>query len=561
MFAQVDGKAYGIQIFLAVVYVAMLSTWINTYSDYKAERQEVVQLIAEQKAAEIDLPPVTPSIVLGIGSLICLVGWVNSLRLRRRLSALRRQRLTQASLWIVAIGVLVGWLPTDFAQTQFALFGQGAIGERPSSIAYAGKLILIALLVFSFPVAAMLHYRSSLLDQYVVRNFLTPFSFCLIGFIAIWLIADLTDNAPDLAGAGPGVVLRFYVIQLPFMVLFVMPVTLLLSLLYTLSRMSKSNELISMLGAGRSIVRVLLPIFLVGLYCSLICLVFKYEWAPRSEGYKDALLEEVKQAKNEKRRGRSLANPYQSFGWLYVNEVDHRTWFIGRVPYELQKRKMDNIAIWQFDENDRLVASFRANSAKWFFGLNEWRLSQGKTYIYDHDGIPRVQSWDFLNVRNWRETPWKVVSSAQDPEYLGIPGLTTYLKNNADYDPRSLAPFRTNWWYCWAEPLSCFVMVLIAAPLGIVYSRRGVLGGVAASIVIFALSYFLSGAFVHLGQAGRVPPFIAAWATNFIFGLVGAGLLFFRARNREIPTPKVLLSRWRANRAARAAADQAPVWS
>ena len=102
--------------------------------------------------------------------------------------------------------------------------------------------------------------------------------------------------------------------------------------------------------------------------------------------------------------------------------------------------------------------------------------------------------------------------------------------------------------------MSCLVMVLIAAPLGIVYSRRGVLGGVAASIIIFALIYFLSGSLVAAGQAGILPPFLAAWGTNFIFGGVGAVLLWARAKNRELPTPKNLLSRLRARRATVAGA-------
>ncbi len=549
---RVDSKALALQIFLGVIVVVLSTTWYNTLSEYQAEYTRVKAEIAEQKAGEHELPPRTPSIVIAIGSVIADAGFLYSLLLRQSQSNRRRARIFQTSLWIAAIGVLVAWLPTDFANSQAALFGKGFIGEQPSQIAYAGKLTLIGLLVLSFPIASMIHFRSSLLDQYVVRNFLTPFSFCLIGFVAIWLIADLTNNGPDLVGADAGTVLKFYVIQLPFMILFVMPVTLLLSLLYALSRMSKSNEIISMLGAGRSTMRVLRPLFVFGLYASLICLVFKYEWAPRSEGYKEAMKEQIR-LENEDKKSKSkkkLDNPWAKTGWMHINEVDNRTWFVQKVPYDMQRREMRGVAIRQHDEEGRPVVTFRATSAKWFFGPREWRLSNGKTFTYDKDGIARVQAWDFLTIPEWRETPWKVLSSAQNPEYLGIPGLTTYLKSNPDYDERSLAPFRTNWWYCWAEPLSCLVMVLIAAPLGIVYSRRGVLGGVAASIIIFALMYFLSGSLVAAGQGGYLPPALAAWGTNLVFGLIGAVLLWARARNRELPTLKTLLSRRRARRAA-----------
>lgn len=546
-----------LQIFLGVVWVSLFVTWLNAFETYQDEHAEVTELIAEEKAGKEDLPPITPPIVMGIGSIVVALGAANSLRLSRgKLSSVRRVRLVQWSLWIVAAGVLIAWLPTDFAESQSSLFGRSFIGERPSSIAYAGKLILMGLLVLSFPIAAWMHFRSSLLDQYMVRNFLTPFSFCLIGFVAIWLIADFTDNATDLAGAHIGLILKFYVIQLPYMILFVMPVTLLLSLLYSLSRMSKNNEIISILGAGRSMLRTLKPLFIVGIYCSLICLAFKYEWAPKSVGYKEGLLEEIYQAKKDRAAGRNskkLSSPWARVGWLHVNEIDRRTWFVGKVPLDMRKRPMANVAIWQFGADGKPLHSFRCKSAKWFFGPRSWRLSNGKTYTYSSDGIPRIQSWEFLDIPGWRETPWKVLSSSQNPEHLGVPDLSTYLKSNADYDDASLAPFRTNWWYCWSEPLGCLVMVLIAAPLGIVYSRRGVLGGVAASIIIFALIYFLNGTFLALGQGGYVPPFIAAWATNLIFSAIGVFLLIYRARNRELPTLKVLLSRFRARKALAAA--------
>ena len=553
-----DNKALSLQIFLGVVVVVLSTTWYNTLTEFEEEYARVSAEIAEQKAADHELPPRTPSIVIAIGSIIADAGFLYSLLLRQSQSARRRARIFQTALWISATGVLVAWLPSDFAQSQAALYGRGFIGEQPSQWAYIGKLVLIALFVLSFPIASFLHFRSSILDQYVVRNFLTPFSFCLIGFVAIWLIADLTNNGPDLVGADTGTILKFYVIQLPFMVLFVMPVTLLLSLLYSLSRMSKSNEIISMLGAGRSMMRVLRPLFICGIYASLICLVFKYEWAPRSEGYKEALLDQIREenalASGKKKKKKRVVNPWAREGWMHVNEVDARTWFVGRVPYDMQDREMRALAIRQFDSDGNPVVTYRASSAKWFFGTREWRLSNGRTFSFDKEGIPRIQSWDTLTIPGWRETPWKVISSSQNPEYLGIPGLTTYLKSNPDYDERLLAPFRTNWWYCWAEPLSCLVMVLIAAPLGIVYSRRGVLGGVAASIVIFALMYFLSGSLVAAGQGGYLPPIVAAWGTNFVFGLVGAILLWARARNREIPTVKSLLAKLRRPREAPAPA-------
>ncbi len=34
-----------------------------------------------------------------------------------------------------------------------------------------------------------------LLDRYIVRNFLQPYIYCIIGFLSIWLIFDISDNS------------------------------------------------------------------------------------------------------------------------------------------------------------------------------------------------------------------------------------------------------------------------------------------------------------------------------------------------------------------------------
>src|ERR1700676_1339329 len=97
-----------------------------------------------------------------------------------------------------------------------------------------------------------------LFDRYVIRNFFEPFLICFCGFIAIWLIIDLSDNGQDLveAHASPTQVAGFYLTQLPYYAMMSLPIGMLLALLFSLSSMSRRNEIISMLTAGRSVFRV-----------------------------------------------------------------------------------------------------------------------------------------------------------------------------------------------------------------------------------------------------------------------------------------------------------------
>jgi lipopolysaccharide export LptBFGC system permease protein LptF len=84
---------------------------------------------------------------------------------------------------------------------------------------------------------------------------------------------------------------------------------------------------------------------------------------------------------------------------------------------------------------------------------------------------------------------------------------------------------------------------LIAAPLGVGFSRRGVLASVAIAILlVFALN-FATHLFLALGEGDRVPPWIAGWAPTIVFGLIGLYLLQLRASNRDPSDFRTLLPR------------------
>ena len=91
-----------------------------------------------------------------------------------------------------------------------------------------------------------------LLDRYVIRSFLQVYLYCVAGFLSIWLIWDISSNISDLIDHDLGLIrtAEFYLTQLPQVLVILLPVSLLLALLFSLGRMSRTNEVVSMLTAG-----------------------------------------------------------------------------------------------------------------------------------------------------------------------------------------------------------------------------------------------------------------------------------------------------------------------
>ena len=369
-----------------------------------------------------------------------------------------------------------------------------------------------------------------LLDRYVLQNFVTPFLYSTIGFLAIWLVFDLSDNGHDFIEAHVGMrqLAEFYLTQFPQILVICLPVGLLLALLYSLSRMSRSNEIISMLTAGQSVLRVMMPLFIFGLFIALVSLALNYQLAPHSDMMRKILMDRIT-------KGRDRSDVVQQ--QLYRNRQDSRTWLV----QEIQKKQntLKGLDITQQDADGNIVSKWYADRAVFNPADHSWIFYRGKKVNFDKQGniTDADQTWlrGSKKITDWSETIWRIVSSNDDPQDLSVPELQTYLTNNSDFPEVRLAPFRTHFWYRWSVPLQCLVVILIAAPLGIVYSRRGILAGVASCIFIFAAMGFLDKLFLALGKGARISAPEAAWTADILFALVGCYLLWLRSNNRELP--------------------------
>ncbi len=365
-----------------------------------------------------------------------------------------------------------------------------------------------------------------ILDRYIAKRILLPFTYCVLGFVSVWLVFDLSDNGQDFldAQASLPAVAEYYLFQLPQVIVMSMPVALLLAVLYTLTQMSRRNEVISILCSGWSVVRLLRSMFVIGLAMSLLSTLLNYRLAPHAEANRRSIMENIKRGPSED--ARSLK------GHLYVDRDNHRTWYLARI-YPSRER-LRNLLIMEKDPTGRLLRNYYAENASYDHETQTWRLDKGKVVEFSPEGDMTAQRFfEVLRLRDWSETPWRIASSVLQADVLSVPELREYLTNNSDFKPSRLAPYRTQLAYRWALPWGCLVAVLIAGPLGIIYSRRGLMGSISLAIALFFLLIFSSSLFLAFGKGDRLAPAVAAWAPLVLFGGIGAFLIWMRSTNRE----------------------------
>ena len=362
-----------------------------------------------------------------------------------------------------------------------------------------------------------------LLDRYVLKRFLEAYFYCIAAFFSIWLIFDISDNISTFLDdrISLGMVVSYYLTQIPQILVILLPISLLLALLFSLGRMSRTNEIVSMLTAGVSVPRLLLPLIVVGVLTAIVSGALNYSLAPHAElarkSYFDALRPQVGAL----------------WGQIFRNRADNRTWFLQRL--RPGQNEFLTIQVLQQDENNNIVKSYFATSAVYHPEDKTWEMRLARTVTYDLMGnIEGEENFESLIIKDWSETPFRLASTNMRAELLSLPELRDYLRLNSDFPQSLLAPFSTHLQFRMALPWTCLVVVFLAAPLGIGFSRGGILSSVATAIGLVFLMNFLTHLFLALGEGDRIAPWAAAWTPNFLFAAVGLVLLYLRSTNRDV---------------------------
>ena len=83
---------------------------------------------------------------------------------------------------------------------------------------------------------------------------------------------------------------------------------------------------------------------------------------------------------------------YAAYARLYRNREDRRTWFVGRIPFDLAGDKLSNIEVYQSDVSGNTKTAYFAERAAWSYYTRDWRLIRGAVVYFDNSGNVVSQS-------------------------------------------------------------------------------------------------------------------------------------------------------------------------
>ncbi|MEK7954278.1 LptF/LptG family permease [Luteolibacter soli] len=394
--------------------------------------------------------------------------------------------------------------------------------------------VIAVILCFLPAIGGVLYYLGDTMARYISRQFVSIFVICLLGLFAVWLIADLGDNLDDLKNSknAIGYAGQLYLARIPEVIRELMPYSLLLSILYCLGRLSRSREIVAMIQTGRGLARLTLPFFVGGALAAVLCAGLNYQWAPAAIAAENAILRKAKGQEG-------VAEP----NIRYRNFDDRRLWMIGSFPQDYHKgAPLKRVTVIQENPDGTLAKIISAKTAAWSPLTRNWTFTDPEVADCSAKTAPDQESPDFTKVetpnplvmKGWSEVPAQLIRPGLPAAQLGIPDLNDWLAANPLGTWASRGGHLTQWHYRWAQPVGCLIVVLLAVPLGVVFTRRGASGGVAVAVFLCAGMLFLSNVCLALGDSRHLSPVLAAWLPNYIFGIIALFLFQRRLSGRPI---------------------------
>lgn len=370
-------------------------------------------------------------------------------------------------------------------------------------------------------------------DRYLFRELLTPMSYCLGGFMAVWLSFFFFTKLDEMREAKLRAmdVLEFCIASLPEFFILVLPVLLLLGLLYALTHHARHNEITALRAAGISLWRLCAPYFVVGVLAGVIYFAMNEMAVPRCQQWtQDILSRYVKDEKAAKRQLRYTGVPFR-------NAAAQRSWIIGE--YNVKTRTMLNpIAKWIMP--DGTTRQFKAERGiytndVWIFF--EAQLFQGRGN--NGNFAPVFTKTNQIAMPEFDEKPKQIALDIKFSDAGGLLAarsiniplndLWVYMKYHPEVSGKDAGRIYTKFHARIAAPWTCLIVVLIAIPFGAQSGRRNLFFGVAGSIFICFGYFVLQQVSLAFGMSGRIPGWIAAWLPNVVFAVLGI-VLTLRSR-------------------------------
>jgi LPS export ABC transporter permease LptG len=360
-----------------------------------------------------------------------------------------------------------------------------------------------------------------IVDEYVLREFLRTFTMVLVSFVMLMLVFTFFELLSDIIkNRTPLVTVGEYLIDLtPSMIYLITPLSVLIGVLVVFGVMNRNSEITAMKATGISLYRIAVPVLTIAAILSVSLFAFDELYLPQANRRQEALRDTIKGKPPE-----SVEHPGRR--WIFGQpEKDQPARIFYYEYFDPDIDTFGNLTVFEFAPGSfRIEKRIFASTAQWEPHLNTWVFEDGWVRTFSGDEIADYQPFSVSTFPEIHEPPAYFTREVRQSSEMSFSQLDGYI-HSLRQSGFNTVPLRVQLNHKLAYPLITLVMGILAIPFALSMGRRGSLSGVAVAIGV-AIAYFVvSGFFEAMGNVSWLPPVLAAWSPDFLFGLAGAYLL------------------------------------
>jgi lipopolysaccharide export system permease protein len=356
-----------------------------------------------------------------------------------------------------------------------------------------------------------------ILDRYIISDLIGPFLFGIVGIVIIGMV-DILFTMIDLfinSGVPFAVVMKILVYKIPAIMVLFFPMAMLFSCMIVLIRMAKDSEITVLRAGGISLLRIVVPVVIMGLIVSLCAFLINEKVVPWANHVSDNIIRKVILKKP----------PPDIVKNTFFKAGGQRYFYIRKISAE--KKLMEDIMVYE------LTTSFprfiTAKTATW--SGKEWILLAGKIHKFNEDGFLNYDGqFKKMTIKVDRDVH-SFFTNEKTPREMSSGELSEKIKGlqKGGVDTKNLV---VDYHMKYSRPLANLSFALIGIALCITFVRSskdwwGVIIGVLLALLTVGFYLFVMATFRSLGRGGMISPFLGAWSPNILFTIL-AGILLVR---------------------------------
>jgi LPS export ABC transporter permease LptF/LPS export ABC transporter permease LptG len=406
------------------------------------------------------------------------------------------------SLWLKTREAWFKTLPSGTSESPF-LNGNGGSSRESTIVRQAGRWRLFNL---HFP---------TIIDDYVLRGFAFYLALIAGSFVALLLVFTLFELLSDILRnqVSPLIVGEYLLNVTPYFLYYpIAPLSMLLAVLVTFGLLQRTNEITAIKATGISLYRVIFPVLVTSSLLAGVLFLSDQLYLPYTNKRQDAL------------RNRIKGKPAQTYlrpdrKWIFGQHSDIYYYQF----FDPDRDVFGGVSVFQFDPHTfQITHRITADRAHWSMG--RWVYEQGWERTLNGSAIDNYRRFDVATYPELAEAPGYFKKEVKQSSEMSYEELRRYI-HDLEQSGFDVVRLRVQLQKKIAYPLITLVMAGLAIPFALTTGKRSALTGVATAIGIGVVYWTISGLFEAMGNLSQLPPAVAAWSPDLLFGFIGGYLI------------------------------------